>query len=361
MANPQDEGVIESDEATVDTDGPTGDELDLEALSAFDEETGENPDEEILKREGDKDPKAEADEEEEPADEEKEEEEEEEADGEKDTSEEEGDEKTGDKETGEEDEESEEKDESEEKSIEDRLKERFADDSEKESDSKETPDDKQEPDEKPDEKPAAKEPDQVILGKDLAAEALSLIDLNNLPTITLDDGTVVDLKDQYNSFPDDFRTMMTLAAFIAKSAVGGITPGDNKEIEEKIAELRQNQDNMAFDLVVARKHNEYFAYQDENTKEHKEFWGWYDKQDKQIQSLGDSSDPDDAILLIDKYKKDLADAATKEHDDKQKEKAKKTRDRHKSTMRRNAALDSSKGGGDDDVDEAQAGFDAEAK
>jgi|GEM_PF-2926497 len=353
MADPKDEGVIENEEAAADADEPTGDELDLEALSAFDEETAETVDETdegILKREGDKDPNAEEDTDDSEDGEDADTGEGEEASG-----------KDEEEEAGEEKEESEEKDESEEKSVEDRLKERFGDDSEKESDTKETPTEKQEPDEKPDEKPPAKEPDQVILGKDLAAEALSLIDLNNLPTITLDDGTVVDLKDQYNSFPDDFRTMMTLAAFIAKRAVGGIKPSDNKEVEEQLAELRQIQANMAFDLVVARKHNEYFAYQDENTEAHKEFWGWYDKQDKQIQSLGDSSNPDDAILLIDKYKKDLADAAAKEHDEEQKKRAKKTRDRHKSTMRRNAALDSSKGGGDDDVDEAQAGFDAEAK
>ena len=244
-----------------------------------------------------------------------------------------------------------------EKTAKDRIADRIKDIPEPEKEAvgleKEEPG-KKEPSDKKEAEPESK------LTKEKIASLLGTMEIDDLPDELIIGDKTVNLKEYAKDYGEDFNAILIFAGLIAeeklKNALDGVATSES--VDKQIKELTAKVAAGDFNSAVLRKHSDYYNLLDSNTEEGKGFWEWHDKQDARTQTLSDSEEPRDAILLIDAYKEDIAKEATKAHDDEEAERLQKKKDIHKTTLRGNR--DMGDPGSGVDKEDAQAGFNEQA-
>ena len=198
------------------------------------------------------------------------------------------------------------------------------------------------------------------LTKEQIADHLRAIPDDILPEETVIIGdTEINLKEFADEFPEQFAAVKVLSSVIAQQAINQALEGKSGEVNEATQRRMDEQDALIYAFywwdTVTQKHSDA-----KQVKASKDFQAWYDDQPDNIKRFGaEEASPDDAILLLDFYKEDIAKKGVKKHDDTARDKKKRTDDLHKGTMR--TKTDTSVADGEINMDDAQAGFEEGAK
>lgn len=162
----------------------------------------------------------------------------------------------------------------------------------------------------------------------------------------------VNLKEFAEQDPEQFAAVKVLSSAIAQQAIDKALKDriPSTKIQEQIDKQQRIINSfMWWDAVTARHAD------GKKIKDDPDFHKWFDAQPANVQRFGyaDAS-PDDAILILDFYKEDIAKKSVKKHDNLARDKKKQTDDLHKDTMRTKNNTGVQDNG--TDMDDAEAGF-----
>lgn len=198
-------------------------------------------------------------------------------------------------------------------------------------------------------------PSATKLTKEQIANYLDGISDDILPDETFIIGNdEINLKEFAEEMPDQFATVKVLSHIIAEKAVAEALKGEKfvteKGFQEKLDIYEATLSAYAWWDTVRDVHPDA-----RKIKDSKEFQEWLEGKDDATKRLASmTAEPEDAILVLNYYKEDIAKKAVKEHDDKAKDEKKKVDDLHKETMRSKSETKSSQ---DVDPDNLEAEFD----
>lgn len=196
------------------------------------------------------------------------------------------------------------------------------------------------------------------LTKEQVKNLLSLIGDDDLPGEIVIGNDTVDLKALKDSYPEDFNSIKVLSGVIAQKIVSeALEKGEfvkASDVEKRMQGIGNALTTFAFWDTVRDAHPD-----GKKVAKSDEFKAWVKGQSKSIQGLYSSSDPDDAISLLDFYKEDQAKKTVKKHDEGLRGEKKKKDGLYGEGMRSKPATSKSPGGGD--KDDIQAGFEEEVE
>ena len=192
-----------------------------------------------------------------------------------------------------------------------------------------------------------------VLTKEQIEKHLNAFSDDNLPEGNVFIGdTEIDLREFAAADPEQFAAVKILSSVIAQKAINEALQKNvpNAEIQNQLDEQRSIIDSFVWWEAVTNKHAD-----GKTIKDSPEFSKWFDAQPDNIKRFGyaDAS-PEDAILVLDFYKEDIAKENVKKHDDLAKDKKKRTDDLHKDTMR--VKNDTNIQSNTANMDDAEAGF-----
>lgn len=202
----------------------------------------------------------------------------------------------------------------------------------------------------PKEPPPASTPGRLT--KEQIAEHLNAIPDDSLPEETVIIGDMeINLREFAEDDPERFAAVKVLSSVIAQQAIDKALKGQKPD--EGIQQRLDEQDAAIYAFqwwdAVAEVHSD-----GKKIKSDPEFQKWYNGQPENVKRFGaPEATPDDAILLLDFYKEDIAKKGVKKHDDTARDKKKHTDDLHKGTMRTKNDTSTQ---GDTDMGDAEAGF-----
>jgi|GEM_PF-3537995 len=192
-----------------------------------------------------------------------------------------------------------------------------------------------------------------ILTKEQVSDHLNSFSDDNLPENSIFIGDVeVDLREFAKEDPEQFAAVKVLSSAIAQQAIDKALESrvPSTKIQDQLDEQQRTINSLLWWDTVTEKHAD-----GKRIKDDPKFHKWFDTQPENIQRFGyaDAS-PEDAILILDFYKEDIAKKDIKKHDDSARDKKKQTDDLHKNTMRVKNNTGVQENGMD--MEDAEAGF-----